>query len=254
MVGAVDISLRYSSSDLWAPIPIDDTGVFHAGLSLAAAGDMGLNAPGSAGRRDAFLRSLGWRGSDAYAVRQVHSRKIAPVDAMSPAECAVLEADGMACAAVDKLLTVTVADCLPLFVADRRSGTYTLVHSGWKGTGIVRAAVNLMKTEYGSAGRDLRAVIGPGIGACCYRVSRERWEEFRGEFGPAAVCGARVGEDDDYRLDLRRANVELLRGEGVSDIAVVVDCTACSPALGSFRRQGPQAFTRMLAFMWGGSL
>jgi YfiH family protein len=168
------------------------------------------------------------------------------VDGIGSEECAAKKADGMVCATAGKILTVTVADCLPVFMADRMSGAFALVHSGWKGTGIVSAAVRLMRTEYGSKAEDLAATIGPGIGACCYRVPRERWEAFRNEFGPAAVAG---GQDEDCRLDLRRANVDLLRGEGIRDIAVVTDCTACSPGLGSFRRQGPQGFTRMLAFI-----
>jgi hypothetical protein len=45
-----------------------------------------------------------------------------------------------------------VADCLPIFVYDRRGGAFALLHSGWKGT---------------------------GIGACCYAVDAARAEGFR---------------------------------------------------------------------------
>jgi len=35
----------------------------------------------------------------------------------------------------------------------------------------------------------------------------------------------------------------------VTDVTVVTDCTGCSPRLGSYRRQGPAAYTLMLAWI-----
>ena len=41
------------------------------------------------------------------------------------------------------LTVVTVADCVPVFLFDSESGFFGVVHSGWKGTGIVKNAVQL---------------------------------------------------------------------------------------------------------------
>ncbi len=237
------IRLSYTDADSWAGIPVG-RGIL-AGISLRRAGDMGLSAPGADVRRRELARSVGWTGGDEYALRQVHSRTVVPVDARSPRECREIQADGLSCGKAGLLLTVTVADCIPIFIADRRGGAYAIVHSGWKGTGILMDALGLMRREYGSRPEDLSVTIGPGIGACCYSVPKERWDAFRREFGPASASVA----EGSFRLDLRRANVDLLRKAGVSDLAVVEDCTACSPGLGSFRRQGPESFTRMLAFI-----
>ena len=155
----------------------------------------------------------------------------------------------MVSARPDALLTVTVADCLPIFLVDAGRGAFGIVHSGWKGTGIVREALRLMAQEFGTAAADVSAVLGPCIGTCCYRVQHARYERFKADFGERAV---RLGKGpDDYRLDLRAANVELLSQAGVTDISVTTDCTCCSPGLGSFRREGPETFTRMLAFIGG---
>ena len=57
----------------------------------------------------------------------------------------------------------------------------------------------------------------------------------------------RDGEKPD--LDLQAANARLLANAGVRNIAYCGDCTGTDRRLGSFRREGPAAYTRMLAVM-----
>ncbi len=115
---------------------------FRAGISLASEGDMGLLR--SAANRVRLLRLLGIDPDHAYGLRQVHSRRLVRVDGESSADLAGVEADGMIASEPSAVLTVTVADCLPIFLADRRSGAFALVHSGWKGTGIALDAIRAM--------------------------------------------------------------------------------------------------------------
>ena len=219
-----------------------------AGISLLAAGNMARARRAGDPSHGRLLAALGVEPDRARSIAQIHSRSVVIVDGQSPASMAAVRADGMATLRPDLLLTVTVADCLPIFLADRASGAFAIVHSGWKGTGIAIDAIRLMGERFGTRVLDLAAAIGPGIGPCCYTVAQERHEEFRERFGPAAVAGAGAARGD-FRLDLRRANVALLEAEGVRDISVVEECTCCSPRLGSFRREGPGEFTRMLAFI-----
>jgi YfiH family protein len=221
---------------------------FRAGLSLAAAGDMDLARRAELPWRARLFAGLGIATDRVRAVRQVHSRVVIGVDGTEPADGPFVEADGMVSDRRDLLLTVTVADCLPIFLADPRTGAFGLVHSGWKGTGIVVEAVRAMTSAFGSRAGDIAAAIGPGIGPCCYAVPIERHERFRAEFGDGAV---QRGLDGSFRLDLRAANAALLEREGIGSIAIVADCTSCNPLLGSFRREGP-GFTRMLAFIGAG--
>ncbi|MGA2481008.1 MAG: polyphenol oxidase family protein [Spirochaetia bacterium] len=208
------------------------------------AGDMALSRRFSHPFRARLLSELGIPPERAFAVRQVHSLSIILLKGQQPEELAGTEADGMITDRTDALLTVTVADCLPIFLVDRATGAFGLVHSGWKGTGIAGEAVRAMREAFGSQPGDISAAIGPGIGACCYAVPEERAVGFAAQFGADAVVRGAGGTP---RLDLRRANVEMLREAGVSDISVVKDCTCCTPALGSFRRQGAADFTLMLA-------
>ena len=195
-------------------------------------------------RRRAFFVSLGIEPARVRALRQVHSRRVLAADEL-PAAGEEPEADGLLAPDPLAVLTVTVADCLPLFVADRRTGARGLLHSGWKGTGIVSEAVARMAALYGSRPQDLAVVIGPGIGACCYDVPRDRFELFRQRFGAASA----VEKDGRTWLDLRQANLALLAGLEVEDVTVVEDCTACTPELASFRVLGHEGYVGMMAVM-----
>jgi YfiH family protein len=238
---------------LFVQIPLGGSGT-RAGISLANAGDMGLTRRGDPTQRvnpmckTALLAALGIEPKQVRCVRQVHSRTVVRIDGSESPNGPFMEADGMVTDRTELLLTVTVADCLPIFLIDRRTGAFALVHSGWKGTGIVLEAVRMITSTFGTRAADLAVTIGPGIGPCCYTVPVERYEQFRTRFGPRAV---QRGPDGSHRLDLRAANEVLLEREGVEEVAIITDCTSCNPLLGSFRREGPAAFTRMLAFIGG---
>jgi YfiH family protein len=216
-----------------------------SGISLAKAGDMALAARLEHPDRLGFLASLGVPAHRTFGLHQVHSKDVLVIDHQEPEALVAVDADGMVTARQDVLLTVTVADCLPIFLVDEATGAFGLVHSGWKGTGIVVEAIRVMAAAFGTQTRNLAAAIGPGIGPCCYTVPRERYERFRAEFGERAVAR---GPNGDFRLDLKAANVQLLETAGVERIVMTADCSSCSPALGSFRREG-QGFRRMLAFI-----
>jgi len=244
------VNLQYGMKDAFSSIPtaVDAAAGsrFRAGISLARAGDMALSRRYSLPCRDRLLADLGIGRKPVFAVRQVHSREVLVVNGEEPDALAGLEADGMVTDQPDALLTVTVADCLPLFIVDRATGAFGLVHSGWKGTGIVLEAMRLLRERFGTRPADISVTIGPGIGPCCYDVPEERAVDFASRFGAETVVR---GADGKPRLDLQSANVGLLEKAGVSEITIVTDCTACSPALGSFRRQGPSDFTLMLAYI-----
>jgi polyphenol oxidase len=223
------------------PSPLDGARCL---ISLRQAGNMSLK---ETARRRAFFESVGVGPDRVLALRQVHSlRVLAAADVPAGGDAAALpEADGIVSGDAIAPLTVTVADCLPIFVGDPRTGARALVHSGWKGTGIVAEAIARMAALHGARAADLRVVIGPGIGGCCYDVPRERYELFRARYGG----GAAIERDGRTYLDLRQANVVLLERLGVADVAVVEDCTACTAELASFRVLGTGAYVGMVAVM-----
>ena len=85
-----------------------------------------------------------------------------------------LAADGLVTTNSNILLTLKVADCVPVFLYEPLKRIIGLVHSGWRGTAenIVSNAIKLMQ-KYGAESRNIRCFLGPAIGKCCYEVDRE---------------------------------------------------------------------------------
>ena len=204
--------------------------------------------------REAFFRSLGIPPERVYSLVQIHSRTVVPLGAgagaLPEAAAFVREGDGMVSFSRLPVLAVTVADCLPVFLLDTRRGFFAVLHSGWKGTGIVCEALKIMKAA-GTEPEDLAAVLGPCIQDCCYRVDEERARAFEDAFGgpgPAFPLGPVVRRDSSgVFLSLQAANARLLAAAGLRHIARCEDCTYTGEQLGSFRRQGPSSYTLMAA-------
>jgi YfiH family protein len=228
-------------------------------VSSRSAGDMHFcpgpaSAPGEAGGnpcREALFRALGLDARRVPALRQVHSRDV--LEAAPGRLPFGVRADGMVCRDKEIFLSVTVADCLPVFLYDTGgSGGFGLVHSGWKGTGIALKALRLMEAKWGVRPEETAAVLGPCIRSCCYRVDGERANAFEAEFGgPGGEYPlGRVTEEraGGFFINLQAANARLLANAGIRNIAVCENCTFTDERLGSFRREGP-GFTRMAALL-----
>ncbi len=222
--------------DLAVPAPL------RAVLTTAVAGDMSDPAT--------WRRTCEALGISLERIRRVvqrHTRRV--VFAGRNSADAALQADGVIAGTPNDVLCVTVADCLPIFLIPRDRRLPALLHSGWRGTGIVDDAFTCLERRFGRRADAYDAVIGPGIGPCCYDVPAERARRFRERFGTdAADVAGGTG-----RIDLRAANIALLCRAGVAGITVYDDCTACSPALHSFRaeRAGGRDGSRRMAALLG---
>ncbi len=167
-------------------------------------------------------------------VNQVHGDRVIVLDGpRAPCE----EADAVISTRPGVAACVSVADCVPVLLADPRSGVVAAVHAGWRGTLAHAAAraVEALAREVGALPGDLLAAIGPAIGPCCYQVSYELAQAFRDDLG-ARVAACRAGS---VRLDLWLANEMVLRKAGLASerIEVLGRCTACdSDAFFSHRR------------------
>lgn len=69
-------------------------------------------------------------------------------------------------------LSVTVADCLPVFFYDQDKKAVGLAHAGSRGLvrEVIPATIRKMKAKFGSAPSDILVGIGPGIGVCHYDI------------------------------------------------------------------------------------
>ena len=217
------------------------------GVSSAPFDD--LNLGGRVGDDPARVAE-NWRRLEAATglafarVRQVHGARTVLASAPSaPGE----EADAVISATPGLAACVSVADCVPLLLADPATGAVAAVHAGWRGT-VERAAsagVSALAAR-GARPGDLLAAVGPSIGPCCYEVSSDLADRFRTEIGPETVReGARP------RIDLWRANLLHLLAAGLRPerIEILGRCTACEAPLFFSHRRDAGRTGRQAAFI-----
>lgn len=126
------------------------------------------------------------------------------------------EADGHIAAERGIALAVSIADCVPIFMA-HQSGVVGILHSGWRGTvgRIIDAGLNAF-ARLSIPPDELKVHLGPAICGRCYEVSAEVREQLTGQ--PATRAG---------NVDIRSLIAEHARDAGVTDVTVSSDCTKC---------------------------
>ena len=211
----------------------------------------GFTTRRAGGELSGVLPLLGWEGLPVVRLAQRHGSRVVNILSLEEASRPLQEADGLTTACRGLVLTVASADCVPLVLFDPDRPAGAVIHAGWRGTRsrIVRGGVEALRRSFGCRPEGLRAMIGPAIGHCCYRVGREVVEAFLSAgFSPDVV----LREDGDGAfLDLPEANRRDLVDSGLdpSRIHSVGLCTRCLAGLfPSYRRDG-SGTGRILTFL-----
>ena len=152
--------------------------------------------------------------------------------------------DGLVTTNSNIMLTLKVADCVPVFLYDPIKRIIGLVHSGWRGTvkNIVSNAIKLMQKN-GADPIGIRCLLGPAIGKCCYEVDLEVSQNIND--------GAKEKMDSEkWKVDLHGQLRYQLTELGIptNSIRASKICTYESPEYHSYRRDGANA-GRMYAFL-----
>jgi YfiH family protein len=143
-------------------------------------------------------------------------------------------------------LAILVADCLPVFFADRAGGAIAVAHAGWRGlaTGVIEATLAAM----GPAPSEIVAWIGPAIGARAFEVGRDVFDAFVATDTGAATHFAPIA-DHKWLADLRALARRRLTRSGVTSIFRDAACTFSEPErFYSYRRE--RTTGRMAALLW----
>ncbi|MFQ5576240.1 MAG: peptidoglycan editing factor PgeF [Anaerolineae bacterium] len=171
-------------------------------------------------------RALGIDPAATASCKLVHGNRV--VVARQSREPQFLEqADAIISAAPGVFLTMRFGDCVPLLFFDPANGVVGLAHAGWRGTvkNVTGAVAAAMKRRFGSKPANIRLVIGPSIGPCCYRVQRDVLRAAQQTFdAPDAFFQRRNG---DMYFDMWRANAHQARQAGLGAVTQSNLCTAC---------------------------
>ena len=164
---------------------------------------------------------------------QTHTANVATVDEQFQNQGRhrkLRDTDGLVTATAGLGLVCFTADCVPLLLADPKTGAVAAVHAGWRGTvhGIASEAVRQM-VALGAKPENMIAAIGPSIGPCCFEVGAEVQEEFTDRFGKKLPIVS-SGREDHTLVDLWTANELVLQEAGLekSHIYTAKICTVCN--------------------------
>jgi YfiH family protein len=116
----------------------------------------------------------------AASLNQVHGRDVVVIRRGSAELPGRPAGDAFVSGDPDTAVFVRAADCVPLLIADSRTGAVAAAHAGWRGTaaGVATATVAALSREFNSKPEDLTVAIGPNIGPCCYEVGSELVDAF----------------------------------------------------------------------------
>jgi YfiH family protein len=168
--------------------------------------------------RTLLAQALGIDLRRAVWMDQVHSDKVLKLEAVNrPKEGGSLgEGDGLITNEKEIPIMILVADCLPVLFYDPVHKAIGLAHAGWRGTVSHVAAKTLvsMGETYGTKPEEVRALLGPCIGSCCYEVGEDVKEGFTRVF-PWGEEVFEKSSKNHWKLDLTEANARQLMEIGV---------------------------------------
>jgi YfiH family protein len=185
-----------------------------------AAGDYGLGEgeppAESLARWLALQAELAEIAPRLASARQVHGTKVLEHAAGPGGWTRHDGADGHLTIACGVACAVTVADCVPVFIA-HPSGAVALLHAGWRGTAarIVEKGISRLVLQ-GLDAADLRVHFGPAICGRCYQVGPDVFEQLTG-----------WQTTRNRNVDLRALLAEQAKEMGVRQLTASPHCTRC---------------------------
>lgn len=183
--------------------------------SFGTAGDEPVGLVMS--RWSALRDELRTGGSRLATASQVHGSRVLAHESCWTGWLRGDAADGHLAIERGTALAVTVADCVPVFLA-HPSGAIALLHSGWRGTAarIVECGIAALVAR-GFPAAEILMHTGPAICGQCYEVSADVYAE---------LTGKNPGKPTP--IDLRALIADHARAQGVRQISASTSCTRCN--------------------------
>lgn len=175
----------------------------------------------------------------------VHKNNVVVIDNFDKNKI-ILDCDALITNQNKYLLTITVADCLPIYFYDKNKEVVAIAHAGWRGvvSEIVKNVINQFTDHYNSNLDDIEVFVGPHIRDCHFEVKDDVASQFE-------ISDSIIRDKKTY-INL----AETIRGQliksGISkdNISLSDECTYCLKAkYFSFRRDKPKELETMVAYI-----
>jgi len=189
-----------------------------------------------------FLEKYYKLPSSPQWINQTHSSVCIRLDSKfssSEADASYSRTSGVVCG-------VLTADCMPVFVCDKRGTVVGLAHAGWKGLagGVIESLIEGMKVE----GNELLVHLGPAISQSAYEVGSEVKTKFLDR--NSIFERSFTEKNGKHYLDLYDGAKVILEGYGITSISGGDYCTyKDSKQFFSYRRDG-ECSGRMAHLIW----
>lgn len=192
--------------------------------------------------RENYFRGLGISPERVAAGGVVHGSRVAVVGEKEAGKY-LLNTDALITNVPGLFLTITAADCLPVYFYDAKTQSLGLAHAGWRGliNGLLEKVVFKFGRSFDSKADDLSVIIGPHIKSCHYEVgeavaakfSKENFERRQGRIY------VKLADEAESRL----------RALGVRNISVSPVCAYDDERFYSARRDKLDPLQGMAAYI-----
>ncbi|HLD20568.1 MAG TPA: peptidoglycan editing factor PgeF [Patescibacteria group bacterium] len=124
--------------------------------------------------RDTYFRQQGIDPSRVVAGGCAHTTNVRVVGE-DDAGTYIPNSDSLITNQPNLFLSITAADCMPVYFSDAKHQTIGIAHAGWRGlvAGILENVVHGMTEMFGSAPEDIQVLIGPHIKKCHFEIGKE---------------------------------------------------------------------------------
>ena len=181
-------------------------------------------------------------GFEAHVLgNQVHGTRVLWHDRAVAGWTQIEGADGHATGLPGLMLYVTVADCVPIYLVNSRTGSIALLHSGWRGTAgsILTWGVEALSHSGTSTHGDIVMHCGVCICRDCYEVGSEVVQALGLDAAPSGKAQA----------DLPGVLADQARTLGIGDVSISAWCSAHDRSHFFSHRASNGADGRMVAYL-----
>jgi len=194
--------------------------------------------------RARFFAKCGIEPGKVVSARLINGTNVKIINDLSQAR--ITNTDGLVTDKKGIFLSLTVADCIPIYFHDHQKEIVGLAHAGWRGIvgGIIENTISKMKS-LGSDPRDISVQLGPGINECHFEIKEDILDQFKG------YEKFIFRKNEKMFVDLKGIILKQLENAGikVENIQNDPNCTFCSSKYFSFRRDKPPFTEAMIAII-----